>query len=253
MRPTASLSLYLQMVGLALRVLHWKHEAVILDHVGNAHHHGLPTDERASGTWPVGAGRKASRFRSRTARSCFCSCPSAAQVCPDCGHLFLNEERDEQRRGGLQQLEGELVEVTGAARRRPKPNRTARRPAPGTAAARAGAGLQARQGQARLGGTAAQPRPTAVRFDVRAAGHAMTTVSATEARKRLYALIYVGGSVRRARADHWQARHALLLLARRLARHPGDPGIWSPSEARAESNLKAWPPRSGELSSGPGW
>ena len=56
---------------------------------------------------------------------CFCSCPSAAQVCPDCGHLFLAEERDEQRRG-LQQLEGELVEVTGAARHRPKPNQQQR-------------------------------------------------------------------------------------------------------------------------------
>ena len=36
--------------------------------------------------------------------------------------MFLAEDRDEQRRG-LQQLEGELVEVTGAARHRPKPKR----------------------------------------------------------------------------------------------------------------------------------
>ena len=42
-------------------------------------------------------------------------------MCPDCGHLFLVEERDEQRRG-LQQLEGELVEITSSARHRPKPN-----------------------------------------------------------------------------------------------------------------------------------
>ena len=54
-------------------------------------------------------------------------CPSAAQVCPDCGHLFLSEERDEQRRG-LQQVEGELVEVTGAARHRPKPRQPQKRP-----------------------------------------------------------------------------------------------------------------------------
>ena len=46
MRPTASLSLYLQMVGRALRPAPGKREAVILDHVGNAHRHGLPTDER---------------------------------------------------------------------------------------------------------------------------------------------------------------------------------------------------------------
>jgi superfamily II DNA or RNA helicase len=80
MRPTASLSLYLQMVGRALRPAPGKQEAVILDHVGNAHRHGLPTDER-----------------------------------------------DELRRG-VQQVEGELVDVTGAARHRPKPKQQPQRP-----------------------------------------------------------------------------------------------------------------------------
>jgi DNA repair protein RadD len=124
MRPTASLSLYLQMVGRALCPAPGKQEAVILDHVGNAHRHGLPTDERE---WNL-AGRRRREGVSIPIKDCpvcFCSCPSAAQVCPDCGHLFLAEERDAQRRG-LQQLEGELVEVTGAARHRPKPNQQQR-------------------------------------------------------------------------------------------------------------------------------
>lgn len=119
MRPTASLSLYLQMVGRALRPAPGKQEAVILDHVGNAHRHGLPTEERE---WSL-AGRRRREGVSIPIKDCpvcFCSCPSAAQVCPDCGHLFLAEEHDEQRRG-LQQVEGELVEVTDAARHRPKP------------------------------------------------------------------------------------------------------------------------------------
>jgi superfamily II DNA or RNA helicase len=118
MRPTASLSLYLQMVGRALRRSPGKHEAVILDHVGNAHRHGLPTDERE---WNLGGRRRREgvSIPIKDCPVCFCSFPSAAQVCPDCGHLFLADERDEQRRG-LQQLEGELVEVTGAARHRPK-------------------------------------------------------------------------------------------------------------------------------------
>jgi superfamily II DNA or RNA helicase len=118
MRPTASLSLYLQMVGRALRPALGKQEAVILDHVGNAHRHGLPTDERE---WNL-AGRRRREGVSIPIKDCpvcFCSCPSAAQVCPDCGHLFLTDERDEQRRG-LQQLEGELVEISSAARHRPK-------------------------------------------------------------------------------------------------------------------------------------
>jgi DNA repair protein RadD len=116
MRPTASLSLYLQMVGRALRPAPGKQEAVILDHVGNAHRHGLPTDERE---WNL-TGRRRREGVSIPIKDCplcFCSCPSAAQVCPDCGHLFLADERDEQRRG-LRQVEGELVEIARQQQRR---------------------------------------------------------------------------------------------------------------------------------------
>ena len=58
-----------------------KNEAVILDHVGNAHRHGLPTDERE---WNL-AGRRRREGVSIPIRDCpvcFCSCPSDAQVCP---------------------------------------------------------------------------------------------------------------------------------------------------------------------------
>ncbi len=83
-----------------LRPAPGKLEAVILDHVGNAHRHGLPTDERE---WNL-AGRRRREGASIPIKDwpvCFRSCPSAAQVCPDCRHLFLGEERDEQRRGPL--------------------------------------------------------------------------------------------------------------------------------------------------------
>ena len=81
MRPTASLSLYLQMVGRALRPAPGKHEAVILDHVGNAHRHGLPTDERE---WNL-AGRRRREGVSIPIKDCplcFCSCPSAPSSVP---------------------------------------------------------------------------------------------------------------------------------------------------------------------------
>jgi superfamily II DNA or RNA helicase len=119
LRPTASLALYLQMVGRALRPAPGKSEAVILDHVGNAHRHGLPTEER---TWTL-AGRRRRQGVSipiKDCPQCFCSCPSAATLCPDCGHLFLTDEREEQRRG-LQQVDGELALFSGRARHRPKP------------------------------------------------------------------------------------------------------------------------------------
>ena len=104
------------MVGRALRPAPGKKEAVILDHVGNAHRHGLPTDERE---WSL-AGRRRREGVSIPIKDCplcFCSCPGAAQVCLDCGHLFLAEERDEQRRG-LRQVEGELVEIARQQQRR---------------------------------------------------------------------------------------------------------------------------------------
>jgi superfamily II DNA or RNA helicase len=119
LRPTASLALYLQMVGRALRPAPGKSEAVILDHVGNAHRHGLPTEER---TWTL-AGRRRRQGVSipiKDCPQCFCSCPSTAKLCPDCGHLFLTDEREEQRRG-LQQIDGELALFSGRARHRPKP------------------------------------------------------------------------------------------------------------------------------------
>lgn len=40
--------------------------------------------------------------------------------CPDCGHLFLADERDEQRRG-LKQVECELVEIARQQQRGYKP------------------------------------------------------------------------------------------------------------------------------------
>lgn len=45
-RPTESLTLYLQMVGRAMRPHANKQHAIILDHVGNYQRHGLPADDR---------------------------------------------------------------------------------------------------------------------------------------------------------------------------------------------------------------
>jgi DNA repair protein RadD len=46
LRPTQSLSLYLQQVGRALRTYEGKQHAIILDHAGNIQRHGLPCLER---------------------------------------------------------------------------------------------------------------------------------------------------------------------------------------------------------------
>lgn len=54
-RPTKSLSLYLQMVGRALRPAEGKQTAIILDHGENVMRHGFPDDER---TWELTTTRK---------------------------------------------------------------------------------------------------------------------------------------------------------------------------------------------------
>lgn len=46
LRPTASLTLYLQMVGRSLRPANGKQSAIILDHVDNVRRHGVPTADR---------------------------------------------------------------------------------------------------------------------------------------------------------------------------------------------------------------
>ena len=105
-RPTDSLSLYLQQVGRGLRKCDGKPFAVVLDHVGNSHRHGLPTDDREwtlEGKVGRQGGEKAPSVK--VCPQCFAAMPSARQSCPDCGHQFTPERRE------LQHVEGELVEV----------------------------------------------------------------------------------------------------------------------------------------------
>lgn len=105
LRPTQSLSLYLQQVGRCLRPAPGKTEAIILDHVGNTLTHGLPTDPR---DWTLDGRKKRDRNAAppvKVCPSCFSAIPSAAQVCPSCHHAF------EVKRGELKVIDGDLVEV----------------------------------------------------------------------------------------------------------------------------------------------
>jgi superfamily II DNA or RNA helicase len=113
LRPTQSLSLYLQQVGRALRVSPGKREAVILDHVGAVRRHGMPDEDRA---WSLdGAAARKSRASDDDADAVerISTCPSCytvhlpAPVCPTCGHTYPVRARQ------IEQLEGALQEITG--------------------------------------------------------------------------------------------------------------------------------------------
>jgi superfamily II DNA or RNA helicase len=105
LRPTQSVSLHLQMIGRCLRPQPGK-TAVVLDHVGNYQRLGHHLEERE---WALD-GRivraKDAAPSVKVCPSCFAAMPSAARVCPECGHEFVSAERRQ-----LDHIEGELVEL----------------------------------------------------------------------------------------------------------------------------------------------
>lgn len=106
LRPTQSLSLYLQQVGRALRPAPGKSHAIILDHAGNSLRHGLPDDPRE---WSLEdrQKRKKGEGNGNPVRQCpecfFVYRPAPA--CPACGHGAPSQGRQ------VEQVEGVLQEV----------------------------------------------------------------------------------------------------------------------------------------------
>ena len=89
LRPTASLTIYLQQIGRVLRPAPGKTHAVILDHVGNVWRHGLPDQDRE---WSLEDGVK--QAREKDIRDAIRQCPACwyahdpAPVCPACGYVY---------------------------------------------------------------------------------------------------------------------------------------------------------------------
>ena len=112
LRPTASVTMYLQQVGRCLRPKADGSSAIILDHVGNVQLHGLPTEER---NWTLEGRDKRKRDAAPSVRMCprcFAANATTAQVCGECGHEFTTEARE------LPETGGELVEITVELRRK---------------------------------------------------------------------------------------------------------------------------------------
>lgn len=115
LRPTQSLSLYLQQVGRALRIFEGKSEAIILDHAGNALRHSLPDDER---DWSLDGAKKSKRERDpddipvKSCPKCYAAVRSIASSCKHCGHVFEVKARV------IEHVDGELEEVDKEAIRR---------------------------------------------------------------------------------------------------------------------------------------
>jgi superfamily II DNA or RNA helicase len=112
LRPTASLTAWLQGNGRGLRIAPGKRDLLVLDHVGNCARLGHPLTVHE---WSLDGRTKRDQEKAPSIRicpRCFSAMPSAARECPDCGHEFIAERRE------LQHVDGELVEVQRAEAKR---------------------------------------------------------------------------------------------------------------------------------------
>lgn len=108
LRATASLGLWIQMSGRALRPHPDKKFAVLLDHAGNTMRHGLPDEERV---WTLEGREKSGappEVHIRVCPQCFGANVGGATVCAYCGAVFPETPR------AIRQVEGDLVEVDQA-------------------------------------------------------------------------------------------------------------------------------------------
>lgn len=105
LRPTSSLSLYMQQIGRVLRPANGKEFGLVFDHVGNAHRFGSPEIDRA---WSL-EGKEQGRAKSkndvqvRTCPECFAVIPQRSPRCPVCDAERYTKERE------VIQVGGELV------------------------------------------------------------------------------------------------------------------------------------------------
>lgn len=99
LRPTQSLTLYIQQSMRSMRYMPGK-TAIIIDHVGNCYLHGLPDDDR---TWSLEPKKKQENMvKIRECPQCYAVYPPTQQKCPYCGYAAVKE---------IQRKDKEVVEI----------------------------------------------------------------------------------------------------------------------------------------------
>ena len=106
LRPTQSLSMWIQMSGRALRIMEGKKVAVLLDHAGNCQRLGFPDDDR---NWSLAgaerAGSGASKPGVRICPKCLLAQRPGLEACPSCKYVWPVKSRQ------VDTVDGELVEA----------------------------------------------------------------------------------------------------------------------------------------------
>lgn len=109
LRPTKSLSMYLQQVGRAIRPSPGKDKTIVLDHAGNTKMHGFIDEHRE---WQLTADSARKKRTAEEVAATIRSCPKCfaehrpSPVCPRCGHVYQLKSRK------VEQRDGELVQIT---------------------------------------------------------------------------------------------------------------------------------------------
>ena len=107
LRPTQSLSMYLQQVGRALRPSPGKEKAIILDHAGNVRRHLFPDEPR---NWTLADARK-KKMSDEERDVLIRQCPKChythrpATICPYCNFVYTLQPRK------VEMIEGDLVKL----------------------------------------------------------------------------------------------------------------------------------------------
>jgi superfamily II DNA or RNA helicase len=99
LRPTASLSLYLQIVGRGLRPCAGKDKCIILDHVNNMARHKHPLTPRV---WDLDGIKKKNKKKNEVedsynvCQSCYAVFEKKEECCPECGLIPEGKEREQK-------------------------------------------------------------------------------------------------------------------------------------------------------------
>lgn len=105
LRPTKSLTLYIQQSMRCMRYQEGK-TALIIDHVGNVHRHGLPDQDREWTLEPKPQKKQQNTVSVRQCPECYYT-HEPAGVCPNCGHIYEVQRKEspkEQRDAHLQKI-----------------------------------------------------------------------------------------------------------------------------------------------------
>ena len=108
-RPTASLAVYLQQFGRALRIMEGKSFGLVIDHVSNWKRHGLPDKPHQ---WSLARREKRAKKQPDPEDIPLTACRECSRpyerfhaACPYCGH----EPISEGGRGSIEQIDGDLI------------------------------------------------------------------------------------------------------------------------------------------------